>query len=79
VNCDGGPRLILSSELDFNALSKYIALSYVWGTNQTYVLTRATLPQMMNRLVLDMLPKTIIDAIEVTRRLEFDFIWIDAL
>jgi hypothetical protein len=51
----------------------------VWGVNQTYLLTEATLPQMTDGLALEMLPKTIIDAIEVTRRLGFDFIWIDAL
>jgi Heterokaryon incompatibility protein (HET) len=79
VNRHGGPRLISSSKLDFNASSKYIALSYVWGANQTYLLTEATLPQMMDGLALEMLPKTIIDAIEVTQRLGFDFIWIDAL
>lgn len=47
--------------------------------NQTYVLTKATLEEKCSALDLSRLPKTIIDAIEVTQRLGFTYLWVDAL
>ena len=77
INHPQGPRIILHRSLPQNV--KYIALSYVWGMNQTYVLTKATLEEKCSGLDLSRLPKTIIDAIEVTRRLGFTYLWVDAL
>ena len=47
--------------------------------NQTYVLTKGTLEEKCSNLDLSRIPKTIIDAIEVTRRLEYTYLWVDAL
>ncbi|KAE9376512.1 hypothetical protein N431DRAFT_501365 [Stipitochalara longipes BDJ] len=57
-----GPRLVIHSSLLQKV--KYVALSYVWGMNQTYVLAKATLEEKCSRLDLSRLPKTIINAIE---------------
>ncbi|KAM7195053.1 Heterokaryon incompatibility protein (HET) domain containing protein [Rhypophila sp. PSN 637] len=57
----------------------YIALSYVWGPKQEYVLTQASLDEMQTGLDLTRLPRTLLDAIEATRQLGFEYLWIDAL
>jgi hypothetical protein len=57
----------------------YVALSYCWGGTQSVVLTTNTLETMTANLDISSLPKTILDAIEVTRKLGFRFLWIDAL
>lgn len=57
----------------------YVALSYVWGINQTYKLTTSTLQTKCNRLDASKLPQTIIDAFKVTRSLGYNYLWIDAL
>jgi hypothetical protein len=71
------PRVVIHHSLPQEA--KYVALSYVWGINQTYVLTKSTLEEKCSGLDLSLLPKTIIDAIEVTRRLGYMYLWVDAL
>src|SRR5215471_13474429 len=58
---------------------EYVALSYCWGGTQLVVLRASTLETMTANLDLSSLPKTIRDAVEVTRRLGFRFLWIDAL
>ncbi|KAL2115207.1 hypothetical protein VTJ04DRAFT_10870 [Mycothermus thermophilus] len=58
---------------------QYAALSYVWGCNQTYVLTKATLQDKQQTLDMPLLPQTIKDAITVTRQLQLGYLWVDAL
>jgi hypothetical protein len=72
-----GPRVVVHNGLPLD--TKYIALSYVWGKSQSYVLTRSTLAEKCSRLDLSRVPKTILDAIEVTRRLGYKYLWVDAL
>ena len=57
---------------------QYVALSYCWG-KQSYVLTTENKEDLMIRLDENRLPQTILDAIHVTRRLGYQFLWIDAL
>ncbi|GAB1312700.1 Heterokaryon incompatibility domain-containing protein [Madurella fahalii] len=57
----------------------YVALSYVWGPRQEYVLTQTSLDEMCRGLDLMRLPKTLSDAIEAAHWLGFDYLWIDAL
>jgi hypothetical protein len=60
---------------------KFIALSYVWGVSQTMKLYRSNSREWEREGALPVaaLPQTIVDAIDVTRELGVDFIWIDAL
>jgi hypothetical protein len=77
VGCEGeDPALHLSlpSERD-----SYLALSYCWGGPQKVVTTLASLQSMRNGISLDSLPKTIQDAINLTRQLGFKYLWVDAL
>ncbi|KAK6863474.1 hypothetical protein PG995_000002 [Apiospora arundinis] len=54
---------------------RYIALSYVWGkTGRDF-----NLPERKYEVPLDGLPRTIRDAITVTKSLEYDYLWVDML
>ena len=57
----------------------YLALSYCWGYSQSYVLTTKNLEGFMRELDVNMLPRTISDAIQVTKCLGFKYLWVDAL
>ena len=57
----------------------YIALSYCWGSHQSYVLTTKNLEPLMRELEVTELPQTISDAIQVTKALGLKYLWVDAL
>jgi len=60
--------------------AKYLALSYVWGGGpKDFILTKANLQDYCRHHGLPPLPATIADAIELTRRLGQEHIWIDSL
>jgi hypothetical protein len=67
-------HISLPSERD-----SYLALSYCWGGPQKVVTTLASLQSMRNGISIDSLPKTIRDAITLTRQLGFKYLWVDAL
>ncbi|KAK3392488.1 putative heterokaryon incompatibility protein [Sordaria brevicollis] len=58
----------------------YLTLSHCWGTKgvPTRLLTE-NYATFLNGFQLSQLPKTFRDAIEITRRMNFRFIWIDSL
>ena len=59
---------------------EYAALSYCWGENSVQLkATGPTLDQMKNNIPQEQLPKTIQDAIKLTRMLGLKYIWIDCL
>lgn len=81
VAADGNskdPFLYIS---DANERSEYVALSYCWGQqgNEDFVLTQSTLKRKMDIVPLSGLPQTLRDAITITKRLGFRYLWIDAL
>ena len=59
--------------------SRYMALSYCWGTTSFFQLSKDSSPMLLDGVSLEEFPKTIQDAIEVTRRLGVRFIWVDSL
>jgi hypothetical protein len=59
-------------------MGQYAALTYCWGGPQSYCTTEATLQDHLNGFAPDELPQTITDAIETTRKLGLNYIWIDA-
>ncbi|KAK4195617.1 heterokaryon incompatibility protein-domain-containing protein [Triangularia verruculosa] len=85
-------RLLLVSSADIfpdirvvriSTATQYIALSYCWGgsaeaSTQTKSM-QATIADHERRIQLKSLPKTIQDAVAVTRELGIDYIWVDAL
>lgn len=70
------PRIYISSHEE---RGRYTALSYCWGGQQDIITKLATINTYTNGLPTGTLPKTIRDAITVTRGLQIRFLWIDAL
>jgi Heterokaryon incompatibility protein (HET) len=58
---------------------KFIFLSACWGRDFALRLTRNNFAQLQKEITLDVLPKTIRDAISVTRALQIPYIWVDSL
>ncbi|CAI9634129.1 unnamed protein product [Alternaria burnsii] len=61
------------------ASGRYVILSHCWGTNGLMTLTTSLLSQYQEAIGLESLPNSFRDAIEITRRLGFRYLWIDAL
>ncbi|KAK0717328.1 heterokaryon incompatibility protein-domain-containing protein [Lasiosphaeria miniovina] len=75
----GRPLIVQRDATKEDVPVQYTTLSYVWGAGQTYVLTQSSLDEMCQGLDETRLPRTIADAIDVTRRLGYDYLWVDAL
>ena len=58
---------------------RYAALSYCWGIQQHYVTELDTLQHRINGIPTSSLPKTIQDAIHITRQLSIQYLWVDSL
>ncbi|PSR93857.1 heterokaryon incompatibility protein-domain-containing protein [Coniella lustricola] len=60
--------------------SPYLILSYCWGQGNTSAMTTSTnLNDRLQGFPIASLPQTVQDAITVTRKLGFQYIWIDAM
>jgi hypothetical protein len=91
VGSDGqkDPYLVDTSASDFPESSRsrrYVALSYCWGKAGNFTTTSATLKERKQRIPFegvsedgDSLPQSIKDAIAITRRLGWRYLWVDAL
>jgi hypothetical protein len=58
---------------------KYVALSYCWGLSEPFVTTMDSLKQNLEEIPMAKLPKTLQDAVIITRKLGIQYLWIDAL
>lgn len=58
---------------------RYVALSYVWGSNHTMRLLQSTLGSFKNGISLVDGPQTLQDAVLVTRSLDIQYLWVDSL
>ncbi|KAF2667779.1 HET-domain-containing protein [Microthyrium microscopicum] len=58
---------------------KYAALSYCWGQEQPLACSTANIDVYLTQIEVVTLPKSIRDAIWVTRRLNLRFLWVDSL
>ena len=64
---------------DGTQTGRYVALSYCWGENNLYTLTTSSLASMQERIDEVAMPKTLQDTFALCRRLQIQFLWIDAL
>ena len=68
---------------ELQRVPEYIALSYVWGETSSIRLTTTSRSSFLVagyiEKVWDYIPRTIKDAIELTRRLGMRYLWVDAL
>jgi Heterokaryon incompatibility protein (HET) len=69
--------LVLSTDLQPD--TQYLTLSHCWGKKVFTTLTRDRLPGFLTRIPVEGLSKTFREAMLVTRRLSFNYIWIDSL
>jgi hypothetical protein len=72
----GGLRLHITGDGESGT---YVALSYCWGSSQKVMTTVRNLEKHKKRIKESSLPKTIRDAVRVTRSLGVRFLWVDAL
>lgn len=57
----------------------WLALSHCWGSEQTFTTTSGNLESFSQRIQMNALPETFKDAIMITRRLGYQYVWIDSL
>ncbi|KAF2836682.1 HET-domain-containing protein, partial [Patellaria atrata CBS 101060] len=58
---------------------KYVALSYCWGKTKVLTTTTKNISSHKRSIPLDTLPKTLQDAVIISRRLGIPYLWVDAL
>lgn len=62
------------------AAARYTALSYCWGEKQQpFITTKENFRQMEHGILISGLPKTLQDAVSITRRLGVQYLWVDAI
>ncbi|KAK1835651.1 heterokaryon incompatibility protein-domain-containing protein [Podospora conica] len=64
---------------DATSAEPYVTLSYVWGHDQVVKTTLGTMSQHGSGIPIITLPKTIQDAIVVTRHIGMTLLWVDSL
>ncbi|CAH0057353.1 unnamed protein product [Clonostachys solani] len=57
----------------------YVALSYCWGADQNIRLLSTNVETYMEGIPIDAIPRTIADAVEITKALGFKYLWVDSL
>lgn len=70
-------RLCLSGSLRHTP--QYVTLSHCWGGELPCKLLQRNISSFLDRIPARTLPRTFLDAVEVTRRLGKRYLWIDAL
>src|ERR1700722_20284510 len=60
-------------------IPQYLTVSHCWGNSRKLQLTEATLTSVKRAFTSHMLSRTVNDAIVITRRLSFQYLWIDSL
>lgn len=72
-------KIVLFKTVDLSQI-KYIALSYVWGSDQKLMLRKQNYSNLQNYGSLQgLLPRTIDDALYFTGTLGVQYLWVDAL
>ena len=76
MNGQQEPRLYIP---DRGKYGRYLALSYCWGDSQPLVTTTQNIDARVQSIPFSKLPKTIRDAVMITRTLNVRYLWVDAL
>ena len=59
--------------------TEYIALSHCWGSSAHCKLTKANLVERQSSISIESLPKTYRDVVDLARRMDIRYVWIDSL
>ncbi|KAH6875222.1 heterokaryon incompatibility protein-domain-containing protein [Alternaria rosae] len=62
-----------------NMKGRYVALSYSWGTGNTYKTTAKSIDRLRSGFRTADLPKTLQHAVAIAHKMDFEWIWIDQL
>ncbi|KAE8162661.1 heterokaryon incompatibility protein-domain-containing protein [Aspergillus tamarii] len=73
------PNVNLHSLGGASEYGQYLTLSYCWGRNQPLVALKRNLKDLKNGIAVTVLPQTIQDAVQTTRDLGYQYLWVDAL
>ncbi|KAK3291002.1 heterokaryon incompatibility protein-domain-containing protein [Chaetomium fimeti] len=83
IHCAGKTGSLRLVELDpiteISCPVEYVALSYCWGASASFKTTRENIDQHRKGFEVSELPKSLQDAIEVAKKLNVEYIWIDAI
>jgi hypothetical protein len=79
VGTESAPALRICEGKTIPSSSRYLTLSHCWGKDKFYVLELGNLEELKQSIPKDKLTKTHREAIHLTRRLGFRYIWIDSL
>jgi hypothetical protein len=63
--------------VEADSFSRWLALSYVWGTNYQTTASEANMSFREGSTIPWILPKTVQDAITVTKQLGYRYLWVD--
>lgn len=74
-----GTSIKLIETAALTVMPPYATLSYCWGKSPELMLTNDTMASFLDSIPKESLPRTLQDAVEVTRKLNIAYIWIDAL
>lgn len=70
---------LLVHTTDWRVSHPYATLSHCWGNEPILTLTTHNLDSFTTSIPIEQLPKTFVDAIEITENLGLRYIWIDSL
>ncbi|KAF5005499.1 hypothetical protein FDECE_8077 [Fusarium decemcellulare] len=73
---DAEVRLVETASL---SQQPYVALSYCWGKAKVATTVTGNYQSMKRGITVSILPRTIQDAIKVTRKLKYRYLWLDAI
>jgi hypothetical protein len=77
TECDN--KIVLQETEHFSNGQQYACLSHCWGRNMPMTLRNCNKSDLEAGVAIDTLPLTFQHTVQVTRRLGFQFLWIDAL
>ncbi len=75
VSLSSNPRLVITNK----QFGRWVALSHCWGEKVRFVLETTNLGDRQQGIPLEDMPRAFFDAVKVTRRLGYRYLWIDSL
>lgn len=73
-------RVVHSKDLPNTGILDYVTLSYCWGkANDAACTTQQNLDERLHTVTMSLLPRTIQDAITITRAVGVRYLWVDAI
>jgi hypothetical protein len=73
------PELKLCNGQDIKDETPYMSLSHCWGKAKFFTLLQSNMAELQTAIPMDKLTKTFRDSVELTRKLQVKYLWIDSL